>query len=158
VVRTVRFRLNGRTVSLETDEDRTLLWVLRTDLDATGTKYGCGAGVCGSCTVVIDGRAARSCQTRLKTVEGKDVLTIEGLGTDARLHPLQQAFIDHGAFQCGYCTPGMIMNAYALIAAKRAISRDAIVAGMERNLCRCGAHQRIVAAIEDAAKQIGGAR
>lgn len=158
MIQTVKFRLNGEPVSLETDDDRRLLWVLRTDLESTGTKYGCGTGLCGSCTVVIDGKAVRSCQRSLSSVQGKDVLTIEGLGTDERLHPLQVAFLEHGALQCGYCTPGMIMNAYALISAQPRISREAIVAGMERNLCRCGAHQRIVAAIEDAAVRAGGAR
>ena len=158
MARTVRFRLNGKPVSLETDEERTLLWVLRTDLQATGTKYGCGEGICGSCTVVIDGEAVPSCQTALRSVEGKDVLTIEGLGTDERLHPLQKAFVEHGALQCGFCTPGMIMSAYALLKAQPKITRAAIAEGLEGNLCRCGAHQRIVAAIEDASKQMGGAR
>ena len=103
---TIGFRLNGRAVSLETDTDRTLLWVLRTDLDLTGTKYGCGAGQCGSCTVLVNGKAVRSCLTTLKEVQGAEVTTIEGLEHDGRLHPLQQAFIEHGGFQCGYCTPG----------------------------------------------------
>lgn len=158
MIRTIGFRLNGRPVSLETDLDRKLLWALRTDLGSTGTKYGCGEGHCGSCTVVMDGRAVHACQTSLSGVEGKDVLTIEGLATDGRLHPLQQAFINHGALQCGYCTPGMIMNAYALISSRPGLDRAAIVAGMERNLCRCGAHQRIIAAIEDAARVTGGGR
>ncbi|HEY0590505.1 MAG TPA: (2Fe-2S)-binding protein [Thermoanaerobaculia bacterium] len=158
MIKTVQFKLNGKPVSVETDDERMLLWVLRGDLESTGTKYGCGEGYCGSCTVVVGGEAVLSCSTRVRDVQGKDVLTIEGLGTDARLHPLQKAFVDHGALQCGYCTPGMIMNAYALLSAKPKISRKEIVAGMEGNLCRCGAHQRIVAAIEDAAKQMGGAR
>jgi aerobic-type carbon monoxide dehydrogenase small subunit (CoxS/CutS family) len=158
VNKTVRFKLNGKPVSFETDDERALLWVLRTDLEATGTKYGCGEGYCGSCTVVVNGEAVPSCQTSLRNVEGKDVLTIEGLGTDDRLHPLQKAFVDHGALQCGFCTPGMIMNAYALLKANPKIDRKGIVEGMEGNLCRCGAHQRIVAAIEDASKQMGGAK
>lgn len=156
--RTIRFRLNGSPVSVSTEDDRRLLWVLRTDLEHTGTKYGCGDGVCGSCTVVVDGKAVRSCQTPIRNVDGKDVLTVEGLAHDDRLHPLQQAFIDHGALQCGYCTPGMLMSAYALLASKRPLSREAIVEGMERNLCRCGAHQRIILAIEDAAGRKGGAQ
>jgi len=156
--RTLRFRLNGKPVSLETEGDRTLLWVLRGDYELTGTKYGCGEGLCGSCTVAIDGKAVRSCQTAIGDVEGKDVVTIEGLEHDGRLHPLQQAFADHDALQCGYCTPGMIMNAWALLQQKRQLSRAAIVAEMEGNLCRCGAHPRILAAIEDAAKQIGGGK
>ena len=145
--RTLRFRVNGRPVSLDTQEDRTLLWVLRGDLALTGTKYGCGAGVCGSCTVVVDGKAVRSCQASLRGVEGRDVLTIEGLARDGVLHPLQQAFIEHGALQCGYCTPGMLMNAYALLIENPRASAEAVAKGMEDNLCRCGAHQRILAAI-----------
>src|SRR5687768_9730718 len=102
--RPIRFRLNGRAVSLNTDDARSLLWTLRTDLELTGTKYGCGEGICGACTVVIDGDAMRSCQTSLADVDGKSVTTIEGLEKDGKLHPLQQAFIDHGALQCGFCT------------------------------------------------------
>jgi aerobic-type carbon monoxide dehydrogenase small subunit (CoxS/CutS family) len=147
----IRFRLNGKPVSLETRAERTLLWVLRTDLALTGTKYGCGEGICGSCTVVVDGQAVRSCQTLLKEVQGKDVTTIEGLSRDGELHALQHAFVEHGGFQCGYCTPGMIMNAYALLQKNSAPSREAIARGMEANLCRCGAHQRILAAVEQAA-------
>lgn len=154
--RSLSFRLNGRPTTLDTEEDRSLLWALRTDFDLTGTKYGCGIGACGSCTVVVDGEAVRSCQTRLKAVEGKEVVTIEGLARDGELHPLQQAFIDHGGLQCGYCTPGMIMNAYALLGEQPRPTREAILDGMEGNLCRCAAHQRIVAAIEAAARQMGG--
>lgn len=146
----IRFRLNGRPATLVTDEDRMLLWVLRSDLELTGTKYGCGTGLCGACTVIVGGRAVRSCRTSLKEVNNQEVLTIEGLAREERLHPLQQAFIDHGGVQCGYCTPGMLMNAYALLLQDRKPSRAAIVAGMEHQLCRCGAHQRIVAAIESA--------
>jgi aerobic-type carbon monoxide dehydrogenase small subunit (CoxS/CutS family) len=159
VKRQIKFNVNGRPVSLETEADRTLLWVLRTDLELTGTKYGCGEGVCGSCTVVVDGQPARSCQTPLSEVNEKSVTTIEGLEREGRLHPLQQAFIDHGALQCGYCTPGMIMNAYALLETqKKALSRTKIVEEMDDHLCRCGAHQRIVSAIEDASKRMGGER
>jgi aerobic-type carbon monoxide dehydrogenase small subunit (CoxS/CutS family) len=146
----ISFRLNGQPVTLETEPTRSLLWVLRTDLERTGTKYGCGEGVCGSCTVVIDGRAVRACQTTLAFVRNKDVTTIEGLATAGELHPLQRAFCEHGGVQCGYCTPGMIMQAYALLLEHGSLTRDQIVEGMERNLCRCGAHARIVAAIEEA--------
>ena len=107
--KTIRFRLNGKEVAVETSPERMLLWVLRTDLELTGTKYGCGEGFCGFCTVLVDGQPERSCQLPVAKVEGKSVLTIEGLAKGDRLHPLQQAFVDHGAFQCGYCTPGMIM-------------------------------------------------
>jgi aerobic-type carbon monoxide dehydrogenase small subunit (CoxS/CutS family) len=152
---TIRFRLNGRPVTLETDEDRILLWALRTDLELTGAKYGCGAGQCGSCTVLVNGKAVRSCVTLLKEVQGAEVTTIEGLERDGRLHPLQQAFLELGGFQCGYCTPGMIMNAYGLLLQNPRPTRQAILEAMEGNLCRCGAHQRIVAAIE-AASLSGG--
>ncbi|HUP43947.1 MAG TPA: (2Fe-2S)-binding protein [Thermoanaerobaculia bacterium] len=152
MAKTIRFRLNGRPVSLDTDPDRTLLWVLRTDLELTGTKYGCGEGVCGACTVAVDGRAVRSCTTTLGDVAGKNVITIEGLEKDGKLHPLQQAFIDHGALQCGFCTSGMIMSAYALIGSEKKPGRDAIASELDSNLCRCGAHQRIVAAIEEVSR------
>jgi aerobic-type carbon monoxide dehydrogenase small subunit (CoxS/CutS family) len=144
----IQFTLNGRPVALETDADRTLLWALRTDLEMTGTKYGCGVGLCGSCTVIVDGRAVRSCQANLGSVQGKDVTTIEGLARDGRLHPLQRAFAEHGGFQCGYCTPGMIMNAYGLLMGNARPTREEILEGMEDNLCRCGAHKRIIEAIE----------
>lgn len=150
--RAIHFRLNGRPVTLDTDDGRTLLWVLRTDLDLTGTKYGCGEGICGACTVGVNGVATRACQTALAAVDGKNVVTIEGLERDGKLHPLQQAFIDHGGFQCGYCTSGMLMNAWAFLQKTPHPSRTAIVDEMNNNLCRCGAHQRIVAAIEEASK------
>jgi len=152
----IRFTLNGTPVTLDTAADRTLLWVLRTDLELTGTKYGCGVGLCGSCTVVVDGKAVRACLTTLEAVQGKTVLTIEGLARDGALHPLQEAFQDHGGYQCGYCTSGMIMNAYGLLQQHPTASPDEIIAGMEGNLCRCGAHPRIVAAISAAAGQQGG--
>jgi aerobic carbon-monoxide dehydrogenase small subunit len=151
--RSIQFDLNGRSVHIDTDEERTLLWVLRTDLALTGTKYGCGQGFCGACSVLVEGKAVRACLTALKDVAGKDVLTIEGLARKAELHPLQQAFIDHGAFQCGYCTAGMLLTAAALLRATPKPSRDAIVAHLEHNLCRCGAHQRIIAAVESVAGQ-----
>jgi len=153
---TIRFTLNGKPVTLETDADRTLLWVLRTDLELTGTKYGCGAGFCGSCTVVVNGEPVRSCMTDLNAVQGKQVTTIEGLATNGKLHPLQQAFHERGGFQCGYCTPGMIMNAYALLLERSRPTRGEIVEGMENNLCRCSAYTRIVEAIEVASGQMGG--
>ncbi len=155
--RTINFHLNGRPVSLDTEDDRSLLWVLRNDFDLTGTKYGCGEGLCGACTVVIDGRAVRSCQQTLAAVAGKNVVTIEGLERNGKLHPLQEAFVEHGGLQCGFCTSGMIMNAYALLKQQPKPTRAAIVQEMDSNLCRCGAHQRIIAAIADAAAK-GGAR
>lgn len=151
--RSIRFGLNGRSVTLTTNDERTLLWVLRSDLALTGTKYGCGQGFCGACTVIVDGKAVRSCLTSLKDIAGKEVLTIEGLARNGELHPLQQAFIDHGAFQCGYCTPGMLLSAAAFLRDTPRPSREAIVSHMEGNLCRCGAHQRIADAIESAARR-----
>ncbi len=152
---TIRFTLNGKPVSLSTDPSRMLLWVLRTDLELTGAKYGCGMGMCGACTVVVDGDAVRSCVTDLASVRGKQVTTIEGLEQNGRLHPLQEAFFAQGGYQCGYCTPGMIMNAYGMLQAHPKPTREQIVEGMEGNLCRCGAHQRIVAAIQTASGQGG---
>lgn len=152
----IRFHLNGRPTTLETDGRRSLLWVLRTDLGLTGAKYGCGEAICGACTVIVDGKTVHACITPLKQVQGKEVVTVEGLTRGERLHPLQQAFIDHGAFQCGYCTSGMLMHAYAFLQKNPKPTRTAIVAEMERMLCRCGAHQRIVAAIESAAAEMGG--
>lgn len=149
----IQFRLNGQSATLDADDDRMLLWVLRTDLGLTGTKYGCGEGLCGACTVTVGGKAVRSCRTPMKNVAGKDVVTIEGLARDGKLHPLQQAFINHGAFQCGFCTSGMLMSAFEFLRETPKPSREAVVAHMDRSLCRCGAHQRIVDAIEAVAMQ-----
>ena len=153
----IEFQLNGKTLTLDIDHDRMLLWVLRTELGLSGTKYGCGEGICGACTVTVDGNAVRSCRTPVRNVAGKVVLTIEGLALDGRLHPLQQAFIEHGAFQCGFCTSGMLMSASAILHQTPSPSREAVVAHMDRSLCRCGAHQRIVKAVEAVVAQSGGA-
>jgi len=150
--RTIRFTLNGEPVALEVDEERMLLWVLRTDLQLTSPKYGCGEGFCGACTVVVDGKAVRSCQTPVKTVDGKQVLTVEGLEKDGRLHPLQEAFIKHDAMQCGFCTPGMILQAYSLLLANPKPTRKQIADALEGNLCRCSAYNRILPAVEEAAE------
>jgi aerobic-type carbon monoxide dehydrogenase small subunit (CoxS/CutS family) len=147
---TVSFRLNGKAASVTTDDERMLLWILRSDLGLTGTKFGCGEGLCGACTVVVGSQAVRSCVTPLKDVAGKQVMTIEGLGSD-RLHAIQRAFMENHAFQCGYCTPGMIMNAYALLEATPRPTREQMVAAMNDNLCRCGSHPRIITAIQQAA-------
>lgn len=152
---TVRFSLNGRPVSVVGDDGRTLLWVLRTDFGLTGTKYGCGEGICGACTVIVDGKVVRACKSTLKHVDGSEVTTIEGLARNGKLHPLQQAFLDHGAFQCGYCTSGMLLDAVVFLRNNPKPSRDAIISHMEHNLCRCGAHLRIVDAIEVVAGQAG---
>jgi aerobic-type carbon monoxide dehydrogenase small subunit (CoxS/CutS family) len=151
--------VNGSRRPIDADENRYLLSVLRDDLGLAGAKYGCGEGKCGSCTVLIDGQATRSCQTRVGNVGGKPIKTIEGLATGDRLHPLQQAFLDCGALQCGYCTPGMIMSAAELLAAQKSPNRDEIVKAMNGNVCRCGTYLRIVCAIEQAAQSMnGGAR
>jgi aerobic-type carbon monoxide dehydrogenase small subunit (CoxS/CutS family) len=153
---TVQFKLNGKSTKLTADSVRKLLWVLRTNLELTGTKYGCGEGYCGACTVLINGEAVRSCQTTLKEVQGKDVLTIEGLSMNDHLHPLQKAFMDHDALQCGYCTSGMILNAYSLLKKNPKPTPSEIVQGMEDNLCRCGAHKRIIEAVQTASKEMKG--
>jgi carbon-monoxide dehydrogenase small subunit len=148
--RTISFRLNGKLTSLKVDDQRMLLWVLRSDLGLTGTKFGCGEALCGACTVIVGNAAVRSCVTPAGAVEGKQVLTIEGIGQNG-LHAVQQAFVNHHAFQCGYCTPGMIVSAYALLLHTPHPTRDQIAKHMEDNLCRCGAHGRIVEAIQEAA-------
>ena len=153
--RTISFTLNGKPTRLTVDDERMLLWVLRSDLGLTGTKFGCGEALCGACTVIVGGQAERSCATPVKAVAGKPVLTIEGLG-EGRLHAIQQAFLNHHAFQCGYCTPGMIMSAHALLLKTPRPTRDEIVRHMDDNLCRCGSHLRIVEAIQEAAGSAKG--
>ena len=157
--RTVSFTLNGKPTRVTVDEERMLLWVLRYDLGLTGTKFGCGAALCGACTVIVDKEAVRSCSIPIKEVAGKQVLTIEGLSRDGRLHPLQEAFLKHQAFQCGFCTSGMILNAYALLLKKPQPTRAEIIREMDDNLCRCGSHTRILDAIQEASGSMkGGAR
>ena len=153
---TLRFTLNGKPASVTVDSDRMLLWVLRTDLGLTGTKYGCGESFCGACTVIVNGEAVRSCQTPAKDVKGKEVVMIEGLAGGDGLHPVQKAFMEHDALQCGYCTPGMIMNAYSFLRKNPRPSAADIVEGMDDDLCRCGAHTRIIQAIQAAAKEMHG--
>jgi aerobic-type carbon monoxide dehydrogenase small subunit (CoxS/CutS family) len=147
----VVLNVNGVERRVDVPPDEPLLDVLRDRLDLRGAKYGCGEGHCGACTVIVDGLAVRSCQTRAALVAGKQVRTIEGLTAGERLHPVQQAFLDEEAFQCGYCTPGMIMAAVALLAEAGTPSRAEIVKGMQRNICRCGTYPRIVRAVERAA-------
>jgi carbon-monoxide dehydrogenase small subunit len=149
--RLISFTLNGRATRITVDNERMLLWVLRSDLGLTGAKCGCGEGLCGACTVLVDNQAVRSCSTQVKDVAGKRVLTIEGLAQGGHLHPIQEAFAKHNAFQCGFCTPGMILSAYALLAEKAEPSRDEIVNRMDDNLCRCGSHPRVLEAIDEAA-------
>ena len=152
---TITLRVNGSTHRVDIAPAQTLLSVLRDDLDLTGTKYGCGEGRCGACTVLVDGRPVKSCQVRASSLQGprvQSVATIESLDRNGRLHPLQQAFLEHEALQCGYCTPGMIMGAVALLAQNRQPTDEAIVKAMDTHLCRCGIYPRIVAAIKDAAR------
>jgi aerobic-type carbon monoxide dehydrogenase small subunit (CoxS/CutS family) len=152
----IHFELNGNQVEKLLDPDLTLLWVLRDQFGLTGAKYSCGIGVCGACTVLIDNEPVRSCSMAVSEVEGKKVLTIEGLEKNGKLHPVQEAFVQHDALQCGFCTPGMIMNAYGLLLKNPAPDRNAIIQGMENNLCRCGAHGQIIEAIASASKVMKG--
>ena len=147
---TITFTLNGKSTSLTVDGDRKLLWVLRTNLGLTGTKYGCGESYCGACTVLLDNEAVRSCQLTMKEVRNRKVTTIEGLEVGGNLHPVQEAFVKHDALQCGYCTPGMIMTAVSFLRKHPKPTAELILAGMDDNLCRCAAHKRIVEAIEEA--------
>ncbi len=144
-------RVNGVDRQIAADGARTLLSVLRDDLELSGAKYGCGEGRCGACTVVIDGRAVRSCITRVGDCADRQITTIEGLERDGQLHPLQAAFLEADAMQCGYCTPGMIMNAVALLARNPHPSEQDVVRAMEGNICRCGTYGRILPAIQKAA-------
>jgi aerobic-type carbon monoxide dehydrogenase small subunit (CoxS/CutS family) len=153
----VSFKLNDKPVRVDVDGDRTLLWVLRTDLGLTGTKYGCGEGHCGACTVLLDGVAVRSCLRKVKDVKDKEVVTIEGLEKEGKLHPVQKAFMEHDALQCGFCTPGMVLTAVGLLRANPKPTREQIIRGMEQNLCRCGAHTRIIDAIQKVAAEMKGA-
>lgn len=155
---TIRFELNGKAEEISLDPGLTLLWVLRNQFGLTGTKNSCGRSLCGACTVLVDGQPIRSCSRTVGDVAGKKVITIEGLAHDGKLHPLQEAFIQHDALQCGYCTPGMIMNAYGLLLKNPEPTRQEIMEGMEFNLCRCGAYGRIIDAIQSAAKTMKGGK
>ena len=154
--RTISFTLNGKPTRVTASEERMLLWVLRSDLGLTGAKFGCGSAQCGACTVIVDKQAVKSCATSMKEIDGKTVLTIEGLSKQGRLHPLQEAFVKHHAFQCGFCTPGMLLSAYALLLKSRRPTRAQILKHMDDNLCRCGSHTRIVEAIQEAAAAMKG--
>jgi len=155
---TIRFKLNNKETELVSDPNRILLWVLRDHFGLTGTKYGCGIGFCGTCTVLIENEAVRSCTLAVSDVAGKSVITIEGLAEDGKLHPVQQAFADHDALQCGYCTPGMVITAVALLNRNQSPTRQEIIDGLEDNLCRCGAHMRIIDAVADASKAMKGGK
>lgn len=146
---TIRLAVNGKPYTVDTDPQTSLLSVLREQLDLTGSKYGCGEGQCGACTVLIDGKAQRSCVTRVGAVSGKQITTIEGLASGEQLHPVQEAFLEAGAMQCGYCTSGMIMSAVALLQRNPAPKESEIIAFMDGNICRCGTYPRIVSAIQN---------
>jgi aerobic-type carbon monoxide dehydrogenase small subunit (CoxS/CutS family) len=151
---TIRFELNGRPVSLDVDPERMLLWVLRDELGLTGTKYGCGEGICGACTVLVDGEAVRSCQYPMKDVGHKKLTTIEGLAVEGKLHPLQDSFVRLNVMQCGFCTSAMILTACSLLRKNPQPTREEIIAAMDDNLCRCGSYMRVIQAIETAAQEM----
>ena len=148
----VAFTVNGKVATVSAEPDTPLLWVVREHLKLTGTKFGCGAGLCGACTVHVDGKAVRSCQTAVSSVEGKHITTIEGLSPDSS-HPLQKAWVAEQVPQCGYCQSGQIMQAAELLATNKSPSRQDIVSHMNGNICRCGTYPRIVRAIQRAAKE-----
>jgi aerobic-type carbon monoxide dehydrogenase small subunit (CoxS/CutS family) len=156
MIQTISFNLNGKPEQLSIESEMILLWALRVNFGLTGTKFGCGLGFCGACTVILDNEPVRSCMIPVSDVNGKKIITIEGLSRNGSLHPLQKAFVEHDALQCGYCTPGMIMNAYGLLLKNPEPSRKDIIEAMEENLCRCGAHNRIVEAIQTAAGEMKG--
>jgi aerobic-type carbon monoxide dehydrogenase small subunit (CoxS/CutS family) len=152
----IRFTLNDKPVKMSVNDGRMLLWVLRTELGLTGAKFGCGEGFCGGCTVIIDNEPVRSCQYPMKKVQGKTVLTIEGLAKNGKLHHIQQAFVDHDALQCGFCTPGIILTAYSLLLKNPKPSQRDVIQALDDNLCRCGAHTRMLQAVNSAAERMRG--
>jgi aerobic-type carbon monoxide dehydrogenase small subunit (CoxS/CutS family) len=149
-----QLHVNGSARAVAADGERTLLSVLRDDLDLTGCKYGCGEGRCGACTVLVDGQPVRSCNVSVGSMSDRKIGTVEGLARDGKLHPLQEAFLEAGALQCGYCTPGMILAALGLLSKDPEPSREDIIRGLSGNVCRCGAYARIVSAVEQAARKM----
>jgi aerobic-type carbon monoxide dehydrogenase small subunit (CoxS/CutS family) len=154
----ISFNLNGKKTEILIDPSQTLLWVLRNKLGLTGTKFGCGEGLCGACTVLLNGEPTRSCIVSVSEAVNKEIITIEGLSRNGKLHPVQKAFIDHDALQCGYCTPGMIITATGLLRKNPSPTRQEIIEGLEDNLCRCGAHIRIIEAVAAAANEMKGGK
>ena len=154
--KSISFSLNGKPVRMTADPGRMLLWVLRSDLELTGAKHSCGEGFCGACTVLVGGEAVLSCKYPIQGVEGKEVLTIEGLAENGDLHPLQKAFLEYNALQCGFCTPGMILKAYELLQSNPAPSHNDVAEALEGNLCRCGSYDRIIRAVQAAARGMKG--
>jgi aerobic-type carbon monoxide dehydrogenase small subunit (CoxS/CutS family) len=151
---TIELEINGKRYPVHYSPDTPLLYVLRDELGLTGTKYGCGEGMCGACTVLIGGTARRSCQIPVSAATGKPITTIEGLEKNGALHPVQQAFLDEGAFQCAYCTSGMIMSSVSLLQANHNPTQEQIVQSLQGNLCRCGTYPRILAAVRKAASKM----
>ncbi len=154
----IRFKLNGEKAEITVDPTLTLLWVLRDKFGLTGAKYGCGEGICGSCTVLLDNQSYRSCILQVGDIGDQSIVTIEGLSQNGHLQPLQTAFMEKDALQCGYCTPGMIMNAYGLLLSNPEPTRQEIIESMDGNLCRCGAHIRIIEAIQSAGQEMKKAK
>lgn len=154
----IGFLLNGKKKELLVDPTETLLWVLRNQCGLTGTKFGCGSGFCGACTILLENEAVLSCTLVVGDVKGKSIVTIEGLAKNGKLHPLQKAFVEHDAIQCGFCTPGMILNAAGLLLKNPSPSTKEIKEGLENNLCRCGAHVRIIEAVHTAAQEMKGGK
>jgi len=157
MARITELLVTGGRRRIDVDSDRTLLSVLRDDLDLTGSKFGCGEGQCAACTVLVDGAALKSCLTKVGAVAGKHIVTIEGLAPEGKLHPVQQAFLDADAMQCGYCTPGMILGAVALLRRTPSPTESEIASGMNGHICRCGTYPRVVRAIQSAAGKGGRA-
>ena len=152
--KSISFKLNGKPISVDVTGGEFIITVNRTKLEQTGTKYGCGIGNCGACKILIDKEPVRSCMIFVEDVAGKEIITIEGLVTNGFLHPIQKAFVAHDALQCGFCTSGMIMNAYGLLLQNPELTREEIISGMDENLCRCGSYNRIIDAIQTAATEM----
>ena len=148
---TMELQINGKKHAVTASADELLLHVLRDELDLTGTKYGCGEGQCGACTVLLNNKAVRSCRTPLSAVQGKQITTIEGLASNGKLHPVQQAYLKEDVFQCGYCAPGMVMSTVALLRENPNPTEAEIIQFMNGNICRCGTYPKIISAIQDAA-------
>ncbi|HEY6126783.1 MAG TPA: (2Fe-2S)-binding protein [Candidatus Acidoferrum sp.] len=154
----IQAQVNGKNRAFESEPETSLLFALREELGLTGTKYGCGEGQCGACTVLLNGTPRRSCQLSVADAAGKSIVTIEGFERNGQLHPVQQAFLDQGAFQCAYCTSGMIVSTVAFLQKNSAPSEQEIVQALQGNICRCGTHPRIVAAVQQAAKAMHGTK
>jgi aerobic-type carbon monoxide dehydrogenase small subunit (CoxS/CutS family) len=148
----IQSQINGKSRTFDSEPGTTLLFALREELGLTGTKYGCGEGQCGACTILLNGSPRRSCQLTVSDATGKSILTIEGFEQSGQLHPVQQAFLDQGAFQCAYCTSGMIVSSVALLQKNPHPSESEIVQALQGNICRCGTHPKIIAAVQQAAK------